>query len=318
MNALMLMISVFTIVELNCENLFDCQHDSLKNDVEYTPDGNRRWTKARYWNKVNTIAKTLVSCGDDGRLPDLMALCEVENDSVMRDLTKRSPLKGGCYEYFMTNSNDPRGIDVALVYCRLTFKPLETKSLRPQGDFNDHQPRDVLYVKGIKQGGDTLHVMVVHAPSRIGGKEASTPRRMAVAKTITSTIDSISRYDAKAKIIVTGDFNANADEMPLKELEKHGMTNISSGHKGENGAEGSYKYQGAWDYIDHVLVSQSLYDRRPACRLHDRKWLLEEDKRYGGIKPRRTFYGWRYDKHGCSDHLPLVVTLRGKTDKGIK
>ena len=35
----MLLISVFTFVELNCENLFDCRHDSLKNDTEFLPEG---------------------------------------------------------------------------------------------------------------------------------------------------------------------------------------------------------------------------------------------------------------------------------------
>ena len=34
-----LLVSLFTFVQFNCENLFDCQHDSLKNDVEFLPDG---------------------------------------------------------------------------------------------------------------------------------------------------------------------------------------------------------------------------------------------------------------------------------------
>ena len=309
MGTLALLAAIFTIVELNCENLFDCRHDSLKNDVEYPPEGNRHWTKARYWHKVDNIAKTLISCGYDGTLPDMMALCEVENDSVMRDLTRRSPLRGGYYEYVMTNSRDPRGIDVALVYSRLTFKPLETKCLRPEGDFGDHMPRDVLYVKGVRKGGDTLHVMVVHAPSRIGGTKASQPRRMAVTRTITSTLDSILGRNANAAIVVTGDFNANADETPMAELERHGLTILSRGLKGRNGAKGSYKYQGRWETIDHVLASKNLTDKGAKCRLNDHEALLEKDKKYGGMKPRRTFYGWKYDGYGCSDHLPLVTTI---------
>lgn len=82
--------SLFTFVELNCENLFDCRHDSLKQDMEFTPDGERRWTANKYWNKLNNTAKSIISCGTDGNdwhLPDIIALCEVENDSVMRDLT---------------------------------------------------------------------------------------------------------------------------------------------------------------------------------------------------------------------------------------
>ena len=31
----LLLSSFLTLVELNCENLFDCRHDSLKNDLEF-------------------------------------------------------------------------------------------------------------------------------------------------------------------------------------------------------------------------------------------------------------------------------------------
>lgn len=62
----LLLISLLTFVELNCENLFDCRHDSMKNDIEFTPDGDRRWTKHKYWNKLNNTAKGILSCGTDG------------------------------------------------------------------------------------------------------------------------------------------------------------------------------------------------------------------------------------------------------------
>ena len=47
-----------------------------------------------------------------------VALCEVENDSVMRDLTHYSALREADYRYVMTQSPDERGIDVALLYQR--------------------------------------------------------------------------------------------------------------------------------------------------------------------------------------------------------
>ena len=130
----MLLISVFTFVELNCENLFDCRHDSLKNDTEFLPEGSYHWTPYRYWRKLDRIGQTIIACGEDRcgenlkdkekengsgwnwKLPDLVALCEVENDSVLRDLTKRSLLRNASYEYVMTQSDDERGIDVALLY----------------------------------------------------------------------------------------------------------------------------------------------------------------------------------------------------------
>ncbi len=98
----LILSSLLTFVELNCENLFDTRHDSLKNDVEFLPEGSYHWTPYRYWHKVNHLG-----------LPDLVALCEVENDSVLFDLTKRSAIRTAGYEYVMTDSPDERGIDVA-------------------------------------------------------------------------------------------------------------------------------------------------------------------------------------------------------------
>ncbi len=56
---LALLMGIFTMVELNCENLFDCRHDSLKEDTEYLPTSYRHWTPYRYWTKLNHIGQEL-------------------------------------------------------------------------------------------------------------------------------------------------------------------------------------------------------------------------------------------------------------------
>ena len=303
----MVMASLLSFMELNCENLFNCYHDSLKNDLEFTPGGKRMWTSGKYYKKLNNIAKTLISCTDE-RIPDLMALCEVENDSVMIHLKRRTPLKDLPYDYLMTHSRDERGIDVALIYNTLTFRPLAKQDIPIKGDFEQHVPRDILYVKGIKTGGDTLHVFVLHAPSRINGDEASV-RRMATTNTLTAVIDSIYSADKNPKIVVTGDFNASAEEAPLKEIERHGMYNITREAKGCNGAKGSYCYKGFWETIDNFFISNSINLTTTKCRIHDPEFLLIEDKRYRDIKPRRSFVGLRFDPDGVSDHLPVVLSF---------
>ena len=158
---LSLLLSGFlTLVELNCENLFDYFHDEGKQDEEYLPDATRHWNKKRYWRKLNHTAQTLLSASDDG-IPDLIALCEVENDSVMRDLTKRSLLRNAGYEYLVTQSPDLRGIDVALLYSPFTFSPIQSYPLRVKPVENMRPTRDILYVSGLIPSGDTIHVFVV-------------------------------------------------------------------------------------------------------------------------------------------------------------
>ena len=297
-----------TFVELNCENLFDTQHDSLKQDNEYLPEAVRRWTKKRYWRKLNNIGQELLSVCDDG-VPDIVALCEVENDSVMRDLTKRSLLRGAGYQYVMTQSPDLRGIDVALLYQPLTFALDTAFALRvtPVGDMRP--TRDILYARGRVISGDTLHVYVVHAPSRYGGERYSRPFRQAVATRLCQSLDSLRQLSPDAHVIVAGDFNDAADSPALRQLTDNGLLLLTSDARGENGVRGTYRYQGEWGSLDHVLGSPTISSMVDTVFIHSPRFLLEKEPLYGGLRPRRTYNGIRYQP-GYSDHLPLVVRLR--------
>ena len=88
----------FRVMFYNVENLFDCQHDTLKNDYEFLPDAPKGWTRARYNDKLAKIAKVIVATGVKD-VPDLVGLCEVENDHCMKDLTEYSPLREAGYRY---------------------------------------------------------------------------------------------------------------------------------------------------------------------------------------------------------------------------
>jgi exonuclease III len=72
---------------------------------------------------------------------------------------------------------------------------------------------------------------------------------------------------------------------------------------------GTYRYEGQWRSIDHVLVSRALRDSVTQTYVNDAPFLLQEDKKFGGVKPLRTFNGLRYQR-GFSDHLPLVVRFQ--------
>lgn len=302
----LLLASWLTLVELNCENLFDCQHDTLKQDTEWLPASVRKWTPARYWRKLNYIGQEILSCQPD-KVPDLVALVEVENDSCLYDLTRRSLLRNAGYEYLMTESPDVRGIDVALLYQPFAFRPICYDCLDIQPLEGMRPTRDILYVQGEVISGDTLHIFVVHAPSRYGGEKATRPSRRLVARRL---MDAVSLLPADAKVIVAGDFNDYANSPALQELEACGLRNATRETKGLHGkAKGTYRYEGRWQSIDHVLLSPILCDFVAQTYINDSPFLLEEDKKYGGAKPFRTFNGLRYQR-GFSDHLPLVVRFQ--------
>lgn len=290
-----------TMVELNCENLFDTRHDPSKQDTEFLPDGSRHWTTTKYWGKVNRVGQEILSCSDE--LPDLVALVEVENDSVLHDLTRRSLLRNAGYQYLMTESGDVRGIDVALLYQPARFLPicydyLEVPPLRGM-----RPTRDILYIEGRCLSGDTLHLFVVHSPSRYGGERESRPHRMKVAQQLKEAIVALG---PDARIVVTGDFNDYHDSPAMQTLYDCGLLNVTREAKGRNGARGTYRYHGDWHSLDHVLVSSILYNKVDTAYINDASFLLEDEPKYGGKRPRRTFQGFAYQR-GFSDHLPLVV-----------
>lgn len=304
--------SLLTFVEFNCENLFDYRHDSLKQDIEFTPEGNRRWTRSKYWDKLNNTARCIISCGNDEnewKLPDLVALCEVENDSVMHDLTRRSLLRNANYEYIMTDSPDERGIDVALLYHPGTFSPTRHYPMRVTPTAGMRPTRDILYVAGRVITGDTLHIFIVHAPSRYGGERRTRPHRKTVADRLCSAIDSLHAVCTEPLIIIAGDFNDGSGGTAVRQICSKGIIDVSAETTGSNGAKGTYKYKGHWENIDHIMTSPRLAYMLSSCRINDATFMLEVDDKYGGVQPMRTYRGWRYHK-GYSDHLPVVARFR--------
>ena len=298
-------------VTYNVENLFDCVDDSLTQDEEFLPTALRRWTPNRYWNKLHAVARTLATIGAD-RAPDIVALCEVENDSVLRDLTRRSALRSVGYEYLMTTSLDPRGIDVALLYKPTTFRPFTHQSLRlparqiPEG----RTVRDVLCVSGCLVTGDTLDILVCHLPSRLNGRQSARLRH-SVSAFMRHAMDSISALRTVPRIVVMGDFNDVPSSRALRPLHVDGGLVCVTEDLG-----GSYRYKGKWEQIDHIYLSPALVDSTqklhvvaPRAWVVNESFLVEPEPLYGGYRPLRTYNGMKYTG-GTSDHLPLCIDLQ--------
>lgn len=298
----------FKVMEYNCENLFDCEKDSGKYDNEFLPDSERKWIFPKYWHKINNIGRVIHQCGGERgnrHMPDIIALIEVENDSTMVMLTRRSMLRAAGYKYIITQSPDPRGVDVALLYNPLTFGIITHYPLRVTPPRHESPTRDILYVKGRTRTNDTLHVFVVHAPSRNGGQKPTERYRMTVASRLIRSLDSLRLTNPQANIIVAGDFNDYHYNKSLKMLYANGLNEISRNATGRI-AKGTYKYNGWWGNLDHILISHAMQQYYIRCWIHDRRWMLESGN--DGYKPRRSFQGPFY-KGGPSDHLPLVVTF---------
>lgn len=316
----------FSVLSYNCENAFDTIHDEHKNDYDFLPDGSHHWSRYRMFQKLKGIMK-VIAAADEERPIDIVGLCEVENDSVLTYLTERTGLHRIGYKYLMTHSQDSRGIDVALMYSPYTFHPLSSESIHTDG--LDAPTRDILHATGTVQSGDTIDVYMCHFPSKLGGK-ASEERAEKVVARLRANIDSVMSVRTIPYIIIMGDLNADYSTPLIKShlnvLPLYADSKKRRNKKGgvsqeysptelvdlmSHRPDGSYKYHGQWSTIDHIIVSGAfLNNMYPLQTSYDDSgilafpFLLEQDKTYGGKKPKRTFLWTKYNG-GISDHLPV-------------
>lgn len=283
-----------TIISYNVENLFDYEHDTLKNDSSFMPDGMHHWTYYRYQTKLDRIAQVIVNISG-WESAALVGLCEVENARCLHDLCYK--LKRFHYKYIHYESADERGIDVALLYDSTKVKVLNSKSLHVP--LKNDLTRDILYVKALLTSSDTLHTMICHLPSKLGGTTATDWKRQTAKQVIQQQVDSILQLQPDAKIIVMGDMNSE----PNNDLQHLDNLMISSNRVGK----GTHKYQGIWSCLDQFYISHSLKEIAQAT-IFAPNWLLEEDTKYLDYQPKRTYVGFRYHD-GYSDHLPVVLKV---------
>ena len=286
------------IVSYNVENLFHPEHDSLKNDQEWTPEGERRWSYTRYYRKEENIARVLTSMGEWSGV-DIVGLQEIENAAVVKRLCYT--MRRNEYDFVHYESPDPRGIDVALIYKKSRVDTIRTRKLSCEE--RELKTRDILYVCAQVDKQDTLHLFVCHLPSQRGGKAESEWKRKAAKEVLQTAIDSVYALHSDAKIIVMGDMNSE----PKNDLK--GLVNrmVVESQKSKVESYGTHKYQGRWTCLDQFYTSTNL-QKISAVTIYDAEWIQEPDEKYLGLKPKRTYNGFHY-QNGYSDHLPIQLIL---------
>lgn len=283
----------------NVENLMDTKNDSITNDDEFAAGGTRAWSEYKVQRKIDHIAKViLASNGFD--YPDVIGLCEVENVQLLERLISSTPLHKVGYRYIHKESPDGRGIDVAMLYRPDRIEPLKYKFHPLQSALGDTlATREILYCQ-LVAGNDTLHLFINHWPSRYGGELKSAPKRMLAAQSLWNVANN-------TDCIILGDFNDEPHNASLQWLcqSSHGLRNLSADW---NRRKGTLKYQSVWSIFDQIIIAERLSQKLIRAEIVDLPFLLKEDEKWGGKRPHRTHYGYKYEG-GYSDHLPVKLIL---------
>jgi len=314
----------WTVMFYNVENLFDTLDNPDKIDEEFTPGSEKHWNQERYGKKLDDLARVIKSASPS-ELPEIVGLCEVENEQVLQDLVRTDDLRKGEYGIVHIESPDVRGIDVALLYRTPEFTVTEKKALPVIFTFDSTETtRDILYVQGKTNDNDIIHLYVNHWSSRREGQMESEPKRIFAAVTLRKEIDMLMNRDSDARIIIMGDFNDEPTNNSVfgmlmannkkKNASRRDLYNLMYDmHNDDN--KGTYNFRGNWNMLDQIIISQALLSPKSVLhtsfdggKIFSAEWMMYNDERLDQKVPSRTFGGPNY-YGGISDHLPVYVTF---------
>lgn len=308
----------YSILFYNTENFFDCENDTALSDQEFQINAERNWTPKRFHLKTERLAKVIVAAGK-WNAPVLVGLCEIENRDVLETLVKTDPISKFRYKIVQKDSPDPRGIDVALLYRPDLFHPIDFETIPVVDPGNkEFRTRDILKVVGLIGRTDTLTVFVNHWPSRYGGLMETQEKRLLAASTLRKAITEVLSANPKAKVVCMGDFNDTPADQSLEKIlraknpgsaDKVDLINLSRDWMTDEIQTIKSKYK--WEVFDQFIVSKGFANATNGmvfknAEIFKGSFLLEKDIQYGGVKPKRTYLGFKYH-NGFSDHLPVVL-----------
>ena len=208
----------YKVVFYNFENLFDTIHDPGMLDEEFTPEGPKKWNTAKYTKKIGNLERVLFDiAAEDKDFPVVIGVSEIENRSVMEDVIAQPKLAHGNYRIVHYDSPDARGVDVAFYYRPDVFK-LEGSAAIPfkMPELPNFKTRDFVTMWGTIDN-EPFFFLVSHWPSRLGGKEASAPKRLAAAKQVKHIVDSVTAANPATKVVIMGDLNDDATDDSIVE-----------------------------------------------------------------------------------------------------
>lgn len=322
----------YTLMSYNVENLFDIVDDPTTEDEDFLPEGANLWSHKRYRRKLERIAQVVSRAGGLS-WPAFVGLVEVENGDTLSDLLRLTPLRKAGYAYSITQSADPRGIDVALLYRKELFEPTDFREYPIYFDgYPNKTTRNLLQVSGLFRGKYLLNLLVCHFPSRREGVRQSEGFRRGVARKLREICDSLHHaQQGQGHFVIMGDFNGSPEEpatrsdlgaelsMPRKGLEQSSDTlrlyNAFARLPSLEAPAGSYCFRGVWEQLDQIIISESLLQSKAQLRYHHGSarnycpsYLGHEPRQGGHLVPWRTYAGPHY-QGGYSDHFPVLIEL---------
>jgi len=251
---------------------------------------------------------------------DVAALMELENDGYGHDsaiatlVAALNAGQGAAGDWRYVDAGQGPGsnpIRVGLIYRASRVKPLGKPAVLEGGPFAEHSRVPLAQAFRSQAGGKPFVVVANHFKSK-GCSDASgadadqhdgqacwNATRVDTARRLDQWLRSDPTRSGSQRTVLLGDFNAYAQEAPLRELRERGWLDAFAVAGVERPY--SYVYNGQTGRLDHALLSPAL---APALR-GAAEWHINADEQDAlGYRERNAEGPWR-----SSDHDPLLLGL---------
>ena len=315
----------------NVENLFDVENSRNRPEYLASQLANelKGWTAEVLDKKIAQLAWVIKQM-NGGQGPDILGVCEVENENVMLKLARALRGMGRSYQVIHHDTKDKRGIDVAFIYDAKKYGRDPEANIYTYEVMKRSATRDILQASLITQQGNELVVIGNHWPSRSGGKYKTAPYRMMVGETLSYWLQRIrEEKGSDAAIFVMGDFN---DQPHNRSLTDYALSTMSRNKVayGRNPylynlmwpilgtRRASYVYAGRPNMLDQFMVTKGIAKKTGKFALDDDAVGLEiydgmVSGRYSApVRFGRPSSASTYNENGFSDHLPISMVLGEK------
>mgnify|MGYP002937134677 CR=1 FL=1 len=247
---------------------------------------------------------------------------------ILEDIASTRKLLPARYAICHYDSPDLRGVEVAFLYRPDVFK-LEGSADIPVriASLPNWRTRGIVTMWGTIDDEPFLF-MVAHWPSRLGGKEASEFKRIAVGEQMRRIADSVLQVNPATKIVAMGDFNDDPTDQSMleglgakpktKELQPGDF--FSPFHAVLRAGMGTLAYGDAWNLFDNIVVSENLVNAKPGelrlvrapgskyyGNVFKRNYMIQREGQFKGY-PLRTYVGNNF-QGGYSDHFPVYIII---------
>ncbi|MEM6451424.1 MAG: endonuclease/exonuclease/phosphatase family protein [Cyanobacteria bacterium P01_D01_bin.105] len=301
------------------------------------------WTEALFKQKIDQLA-SIIQQMNGGNGPDILGVCEIENQFVLQVLTQtlNSTLSERTYvDVHADATRDRRGIDTAFIYDSRRYE-IDRDAIFSHFVMRRTGTRDITQVTFKTQAGNELVALCNHWPSRSGGAFNSRGFRMTAGETLSYWHERIVEEKGEnIPIISLGDFNddpfdeaitiharATRERGDVERARSPRFYNLSWRYLQQQGVDrkgetkllhGTLYFDGNGNVFDQILVSKGLLINSSPLQVEEAtakielfSEMVDPSVSRGPIRfglPRGDA-AENINAEGYSDHFPVSVVLQ--------